>query len=36
MAARHVLMTSGHAPRSVTTSGERVALPLGGRMEARV
>jgi hypothetical protein len=36
MAARHGLVTSGHAPRSVTTNGERVARPLFGLMEARV
>jgi len=36
MAARHGLVTSGHAPRSLTTNGGRVARPLVGWMEARV
>jgi hypothetical protein len=36
MVARPGLVTSGHAPRNVTTNGGRVARPLVGRMEARV
>jgi hypothetical protein len=34
--ARPGVRTSGHAPRSVATNGERVARPLVGLMEARV
>jgi hypothetical protein len=36
MAARPGFVTSGHAPRNVTTNEERVARPLVGLMEARV
>jgi hypothetical protein len=36
MAARHGLVTSGHATRTITTNGERVARPLGGQTKARV
>jgi hypothetical protein len=36
MAVRPGVWTSGHAPRSVTTNGERVTRPLVGSMEARI